>query len=38
VSGERLSFAAPPPVDFAGLLAALRADVRGKPGTPRSGV
>ena len=29
VSGERLSFEAPLPADFAGLLAALRADARG---------
>jgi 23S rRNA pseudouridine1911/1915/1917 synthase len=36
VSGARLSFAAPLPPDFAGLLAALRADVRGGAGTPRS--
>jgi 23S rRNA pseudouridine1911/1915/1917 synthase len=28
-SGQRLSFEAPPPADFAGLLAALRADARG---------
>ena len=28
-SGQRLSFEAPLPADFAGLLAALRADVRG---------
>jgi 23S rRNA pseudouridine1911/1915/1917 synthase len=36
VSGARLSFAAPLPPDFAGLLAALRADVRGNAGTPHS--
>ena len=36
LSGARLSFAAPPPPDFSGLLAALRADVRGDGVTPRS--
>jgi 23S rRNA pseudouridine1911/1915/1917 synthase len=36
VSGARLSFEAPPPPDFAELLAALRADVRGDGVTPRS--
>jgi 23S rRNA pseudouridine1911/1915/1917 synthase len=35
-SGERLSFEAPLPADFAGLLAALRADARGNAGTARS--
>ncbi len=34
-SGERLSFEAPLPADFAGLLAALRVDARGDA-TPRS--
>jgi 23S rRNA pseudouridine1911/1915/1917 synthase len=35
VSGARLSFQAPLPVDFADLLAALRADARGNAGTTR---
>jgi 23S rRNA pseudouridine1911/1915/1917 synthase len=35
-SGERLAFEAPIPSDFAGLLAALRADAHGGAGTPRS--
>ena len=36
LSGARLSFAAPLPADFASLLAALRADARGRAATPRS--
>ena len=35
-SGERLSFEAPIPADFAGLLKALRADARGPAATSRS--
>lgn len=35
-SGARLSFEAPPPADFGGLLGALRADVRGHAGQRRS--
>jgi 23S rRNA pseudouridine1911/1915/1917 synthase len=35
-SGERLSFEAPLPADFAGLLAALRADAPGNAGRRRS--
>lgn len=35
-SRERLSFEAPLPADFAGLLEALRADAGGKTGVPRS--
>jgi 23S rRNA pseudouridine1911/1915/1917 synthase len=36
VSGTRLSFAAPLPLDFAALLGALRTDVRGSARPPRS--
>ena len=35
-SGERLSFEAPVPADFAGLLTALRVDARSQAGTSRS--